>query len=207
MIFGKIFKKDNKEENEKRDKNNDNVIAQQNDNNGSEHSTGDTSAGTEDELLNPTVASPVLDVKLGKIFEKGSKTKKVNTQIRKSSLKTSSNRESHITRSHHKKPRTSVKDIVSAYDLIKKPLITEKAADASERGVYIFAVSNNATKHAISDAIEAKYNVKPVRINMAKIPAKPKRIRIPGKERSTGYTSNRKKAYVYLKKGDTIKLT
>lgn len=198
MIFGNIFKKnDNKKEINKNDlveHNNDEIIK-------------DGPLNEDEELIFASDKTPdAKDIKLGTILKKESKEKKINKQIRNSSLRTRSNRESHITRSHHKKYRSSVKDIVSAYDLIRKPIITEKASTASERGVYIFEVKSNATKHAVSDAIEAKYNVKPNKVCIAKIASKPKRVRIPGKERSMGYTSKSKKAYVYLKKGDKIKL-
>ena len=46
------------------------------------------------------------------------------------------------------------------YDLIRKPVITEKATMASEGGAVVFEVAIDATKPQIKEAIEALFNVK-----------------------------------------------
>ena len=85
--------------------------------------------------------------------------------------------------------------------IIKKPRITEKAAIFAEKGVYTFEVSPRATKNEVAKEIENIYIVKPVKVNMLKIPVKKTFVR--GKE---GTKNGGKKAVVYLKKGDKIEL-
>jgi large subunit ribosomal protein L23 len=82
---------------------------------------------------------------------------------------------------------------------IKKLHITEKAAIASESNAYIFQVEKSATKTRVLRQIEETYKVKPMKVNMVNVKAT--RIFSKGK---MGKTSSMKKAYVYLKKGDTI---
>lgn len=87
--------------------------------------------------------------------------------------------------------------------VLKKPRITEKAAYAAEKGVYIFDIDPRATKTQVRNAIIATYKVTPVKVNITRIVRKPVRSRTI---RKTHYTSGGRKAYVYLKKGDTIQL-
>jgi large subunit ribosomal protein L23 len=82
---------------------------------------------------------------------------------------------------------------------IKKLRITEKAAIASESNAYIFEVEKSATKIRVSREIEERYKVKPMKVNMVNVKAT--RVFSKGK---MGKTASFKKAYVYLKKGDTI---
>ena len=138
--------------------------------------------------------------------KKKSKITKENYALSKSSKKTRSNRVVHTKRSWNKKS-VDAKELVHVYDYLKKPIITEKTAAATEKGIYTFRVDHRATKHDIMNAIEARYNIVPEKVRIAKVASKPKRVRIPGQERSIGYTTGGKKAYVYLKKGDTIQLT
>lgn len=84
---------------------------------------------------------------------------------------------------------------------LKNPRITEKAAYASEKGVYVFDISAGATKIDVAQAIERIYNVVPRKVNIAKIPAK--KVFTRG---SRGVKKGGKKAYVYLKKGDSIEI-
>ncbi len=98
-------------------------------------------------------------------------------------------------------------DRINVFDTIIRPRITEKAATLNERNVYTFVVRKDATKQRVADAIEALYQVRPKRVSIASIPKKPKRMRVPGKERQHGLTGKGKKAYVYLKDGDSIQLT
>jgi large subunit ribosomal protein L23 len=84
---------------------------------------------------------------------------------------------------------------------IKRPHITEKAVGMSEQNVYTFEVKRTATKFEVRDAVKALYNVTPVRVNIVnKQPAK-RQVGSRGREK---HVPGVKKAYVYLKKGDTI---
>jgi large subunit ribosomal protein L23 len=82
---------------------------------------------------------------------------------------------------------------------IKKLHITEKTSLLADGNAYSFQVTKDATKAQIAKEIKALYNVVPVKVNI--VNAKPKRVVSRGK---VGQTASIKKAYVFLKKGDTI---
>lgn len=87
--------------------------------------------------------------------------------------------------------------------VVRSPRITEKAALVAEKGVYVFNVHPRATKADIAKAIVDAYKVTPVSVNIAKEPSK----KVARRKRSgitKGVTSPVKKAYVTLKKGETI---
>ena len=162
----------------------------------------DTSVDTEEAVSN----TPVVDVKIAEQQRVRSKETKENYQLRRVGLRRRAKRTVHTKRGWNKKP-VSAKELVNAYDYLKKPIITEKSAKLTESGVYTFRVSQRATKFDVKNAIEARYNVVPVSVRIAKIVAKPKRVRVPSRKHQIGYTTSGKRAYVELKKGDSIQLT
>ncbi len=83
--------------------------------------------------------------------------------------------------------------------VLVRPRITEKASLKAENGVYTFDVAQTATKKAISLAVRELYNVNPQKVAIVAVPSK--KIFIRGK---WGVKKAGKKAYVYLKKGETI---
>ena len=85
------------------------------------------------------------------------------------------------------------------YDLIKKPIITEKATMASEAGAVVFEVAMSATKPQIKTAVEEVFGVKVKAVNTTITKGKSKRFRGRAGERS-----DKKKAYVTLEEGNTI---
>jgi large subunit ribosomal protein L23 len=88
-------------------------------------------------------------------------------------------------------------------DVIKGARLSEKSVRLSEGNVYTFNVRTDANKYQVRDAIKTIYNVTPTKINMVKqLPAK----RIKGLSGKTVHVAGSKKAYVTLKKGDTIEL-
>lgn len=88
-------------------------------------------------------------------------------------------------------------------NVILYPRLTEKTVREGEHNVYTFEVKRDATKFQIRDAIKALYNVTPVKVNtVSKRPAK----RLVGSRNRMKHVAGMKKAYVYLKKGDTIQL-
>ncbi|MEX0918054.1 MAG: 50S ribosomal protein L23 [Candidatus Paceibacterota bacterium] len=87
--------------------------------------------------------------------------------------------------------------------VIVKPRITEKAMQKSEQNVYTFIVRRDATKHDVAEAITALYNVTPVKVNIVN---KAPRQYISRRLGRTVSEKGMKKAYVYLKKGDSISL-
>jgi large subunit ribosomal protein L23 len=86
-------------------------------------------------------------------------------------------------------------------DVLRNPRITEKAAVSSESGVYVFDISPRATKRDVIRAVQQIYKVSPIKANVTSVPSKTKRNARSGK---TGVKSGGRKAYVYLKKGETI---
>ena len=85
------------------------------------------------------------------------------------------------------------------YDLLRKPIITEKATNASENGAVVFEVSMSATKPEIKKAVEALFKVKVKGVNTTITKEKTKRFK--GK---IGKRKDIKKAYVMLEDGNTI---
>ncbi len=87
--------------------------------------------------------------------------------------------------------------------VIVGPRITEKSVRQGDNNVYTFYVARTATKFSVRDAIKALYSVTPVKVNIVnKAPA----TRLSGSKNRMVKVAGYKKAYVYLKKGDTINL-
>lgn len=91
----------------------------------------------------------------------------------------------------------------SAAHILVSPRITEKAAYMAERGVYVFNVGVDANKAQVADAIREVYKVSPRKVTFTAVPRKVVMTR--GTNRK-GATRGGKKAYVFLRKGDTIEL-
>ena len=147
------------------------------------------------------------NTQVSKETQKKTKINKINKALNEKGRKKRSKRVAHTKKSFHPKKRRSVKEQVFIHDIIGQPVVTEKAANESEKGIYTFIVHEKANKYRIAEAIEALYDVKPKKVRIAKKPAKKKRLRIPGKEREFGMTAVKKKAYVFLREGDKIQLT
>ncbi len=85
------------------------------------------------------------------------------------------------------------------YDVIRKPVITEKATMASDANAVVFEVAMNAAKPQIKEAIESLFGVKVKAVNTTVTKGKTKRFRgIAGRRKDV------KKAYVTLEEGNTI---
>ena len=63
------------------------------------------------------------------------------------------------------------------YDVIRKPVITEKATRSSESGGVVFEVAPSATKPVIKEAVEAIFGVKVKAVNTTITKGKRKRFR------------------------------
>ena len=85
--------------------------------------------------------------------------------------------------------------------ILRAPWLSEKALIGTERGVYVFEVPRTATKTLVIAAVESIYKVKPRQVRMVNLPAKKTNLKT---RRGTGSRARRHKAYVYLKKGETI---
>ncbi len=86
-------------------------------------------------------------------------------------------------------------------DLIRRPLITEKATRLLEQNKYSFEVVTRATKPQIKTAIEELFDVKVVSVNTYNPPAKERRV-----GRFAGHRAQYKRAIVTLASGDSISL-
>ena len=95
---------------------------------------------------------------------------------------------------------TSTRDLSS---VLYAPRVTEKAMRGSENNVYVFEVARIATKFDVRDAIKQFYNVTPVKINI--VNKSPRQFK-SATTRRMKTEHGMKKAYVYLKKGDSISL-
>ena len=93
-------------------------------------------------------------------------------------------------------------DKAKLYDVIKKPIITEKATMASEANAVVFEVAIDANKPLIKEAVETLFGVKVKAVNTTITKGKVKRFR-----GQLGKRSDVKKAYVTLEEGNTIDVT
>ncbi|MEK7613089.1 MAG: 50S ribosomal protein L23 [Patescibacteria group bacterium] len=87
--------------------------------------------------------------------------------------------------------------------IILAPRITEKGAFLSSVNAYAFNVAKDATKKEVAEAIRAIFSVTPRKVTFVAIPRK--MVMTRGTNRK-GQTRGGKKAYVFLKKGDTIEV-
>lgn len=88
--------------------------------------------------------------------------------------------------------------------VLLSPRITEKATFATGMSAYVFDVATSANKKAIASAVKAAYDVTPRAVRIVNIRPKMVRNMRTGKR---GVKQGGKKAYVYLKKGETITIS
>jgi large subunit ribosomal protein L23 len=89
--------------------------------------------------------------------------------------------------------------LLSHYDIIRSPVLSEKSTIATEQSKVVFNVLKTATKPEIKAAVEALFKVKVTAVNTLVRKGKVKRFRgIIGKQ------SDVKKAIVTLADGDSI---
>ena len=85
--------------------------------------------------------------------------------------------------------------------VLMRPHITEKAVGGSGKSVYTFIVHPSATKFEVRDAVKEVFKVTPVKVNIVKQSPRQYQSRAKGRTVKEGGI---KKAYVYLKEGDSI---
>ncbi len=90
---------------------------------------------------------------------------------------------------------------MNLYQVLRRPLITEKNTTLQAQGKYAFEVDREANKHQIKQAVEKAFKVKVTAVNVLVVPGKKQRMK--GRE---VLTSSWKKAVVTLKSGDKIEL-
>ena len=79
------------------------------------------------------------------------------------------------------------------YDIIRKPVLSEKSYSEIANKKYVFEVAVGANKIEIKEAIEAVFGVKVEKVNTVNVRGKLKR-----QGRTQGYTAKRKKAIIQL---------
>ena len=85
------------------------------------------------------------------------------------------------------------------YEILRRPLITEKATVLKEEDRYVFEVARRATKPQIRKAVEQAFRVKVSKVNVLTVPGKTRRY---GRRQVT--SSSWKKAIVTLVAGEKI---
>ena len=89
---------------------------------------------------------------------------------------------------------------------VVRPLVTEKSIAQTAVSQYTFAVSPDATKHHIKDAVEKLFKVKVLRVNTVSVLGKRKHDLRRRTRRPRIVRSDWKKAVVTLREGDKIEL-
>ena len=89
----------------------------------------------------------------------------------------------------------------NSVQIIKYPIVTDKATRLLENNQYSFIVDRNSDKITIKSTIEYLFDVKVIKVNTCRLPRKKKRV---GKY--IGWKPQYKKAIVSLTKGDVIDL-
>lgn len=96
--------------------------------------------------------------------------------------------------------------MIEAERIIVRPLVTEKATEASSHlNQYYFEVSGGSNRISVKQAIEKQFEVKVLAVNILNVRPKVKRDR--SRRGKSGQKPGYKKAIVRLKDGDTIDLT
>ena len=88
---------------------------------------------------------------------------------------------------------------MNIYEVLRRPLVTEKSTRLSEQDKYVFEVDKKASKDQIKQAVEVAFKVNVTGVNIIKVPGETKRV---GRRAIT--TQSWKKAVVTLKVGDKI---
>ena len=99
----------------------------------------------------------------------------------------------------HKKAAPGIKE--AYYNVISRPVITEKATAASEHNKVIFRIRPDVTKAQVKEAVEALFKVEVISVNTLNVQGKTKMFR-----NMVGKRKDYKKAVVTLAKGQSIDL-
>ncbi|MCL0041162.1 50S ribosomal protein L23 [Dehalococcoidia bacterium] len=87
------------------------------------------------------------------------------------------------------------------YEVLRRPVITEKNTDLMTQNKYVFEVMKSANKDQVKAAVEKAFKVRVVSVNTVMVPSKPR-----GYGRLKGQRSSWKKAIVTLMEGDKIEI-
>ena len=87
------------------------------------------------------------------------------------------------------------------YEVLRRPLVTEKNTVLQAQGKYVFEIANEANKQQVKQAVEKAFRVKVLGVNVMTVSGKTRRV-----GRRQVLTPSWKKAIVTLKPGDKIEL-
>ena len=90
-------------------------------------------------------------------------------------------------------------DLEKAFDIIKKPITTEKSTNLQQFNQYSFVVSKNSNSSEIKNAIEMIFKVKVNKVNTSILRGKGKTFK-----GQYGFRKDIKKAIVTLDEGNSI---
>lgn len=90
---------------------------------------------------------------------------------------------------------------METYEVLRRPIVTEKTTMQSEQGIYTFEVDRRANKLQVKEAVEKVFGVDVVSVNIINVPGKPRRW-----GRRVSRTPSWKKAIVKLAEGQRIEL-
>ncbi|MCL5264335.1 MAG: 50S ribosomal protein L23 [Chloroflexi bacterium] len=90
---------------------------------------------------------------------------------------------------------------MNIYEVLRRPIITEKGTTQTGMNKYVFEVATPANKLQIKEAVEKVFKVNVVHVNVINVPGKMRRV---GKHR--GMTSPWKKAIVTVREGQRIEM-
>lgn len=89
----------------------------------------------------------------------------------------------------------------SAYNVIIRPVVSERSFDLMSQNKYTFEVAKQAPKEEIAAAVEKLFGVHVLKVNTINVKPKTKRVRY-----AAGQTRSWKKAIVTVAEGDSIEL-
>ena len=134
----------------------------------------------------------ILDVFKGKEEDEKVKKDSPKSSVAKKDVKDTKKEDNKVT-------KKSVFTNTQYDNMLLRPHITEKSSLVAEGNGYTFEVIKSANKSEIKKAIKEIYNVDAIRVNIINVPRK--QIIFRGKK---GWKPGKKKAIVFLKKGETI---
>lgn len=85
------------------------------------------------------------------------------------------------------------------YEVLRRPIISEKTTALKEQNKYVFEVAKGASKRQIKEAVEAAFKVNVIKVNVMNVPGKTRRF-----GRRPVLTREWKKAVVTLQPGQKI---
>ena len=87
------------------------------------------------------------------------------------------------------------------YEVLRRPIITEKGTLMAEKNQYAFEVAMDANKMMVKEAVEKRFGVNVLKVNVMRMPGKTRRF-----GRRISQTPPWKKAIVTLAAGQTIEV-